>query len=81
MFVFHCAGALAALAGSTTANTLCESMLHYTIVHTKHHVNECNDVIYCMHSLLLQVHSGALRTGSVAFEATLWQNLDQLYAM
>ena len=23
--------------------------------------------------------SGALRTGSVAFEATLWQNLDQLY--
>ena len=24
--------------------------------------------------------SGALRTGSMAFEATLWQNLDQLYA-
>ena len=23
--------------------------------------------------------SGALRTGSVAFEAALWQNLDQLY--
>ena len=26
------------------------------------------------------VYSGALRTGSMAFEATLWQNLDQLYA-
>ena len=25
-------------------------------------------------------YSGALRTGSMAFEATLWQNLDQLYA-
>ena len=24
--------------------------------------------------------SGALRTGSMAFEARLWQNLDQLYA-
>ena len=24
--------------------------------------------------------SGALRTGSMTFEATLWQNLDQLYA-
>ena len=24
-------------------------------------------------------NSGELRTGSVAFEATLWQNLDQLY--
>ena len=25
-------------------------------------------------------YSGALRTGSMAFEARLWQNLDQLYA-
>ena len=28
----------------------------------------------------LKIYSGALRTGSMAFEARLWQNLDQLYA-
>ena len=43
MFVFCSAGALAASAGSTTANIFCESILKYTIVlcHAKHHVNEC----------------------------------------
>ena len=30
--------------------------------------------------LSMSVYSGALRAGSMAFEATLWQNLDQLYA-
>ena len=29
---------------------------------------------------VLSTVSGALRTGSVTFEATLWQNLDHQYA-
>ena len=51
--------------------------MHFKVVVRNLRVlNERRWLVSCIEAC----HSGALRTGSMAFEATLWQNLDQLYA-
>ena len=61
---------------TTTRELSTSTMAGLTLqsLHSKHPLRYSDTFCYFRY-----LHSGALRTGSVAFEAILWQNVDQLY--